>query len=60
MTQLPLEIADELEAALADVSRRRHKPKTEVVCELLEQALPHWPSPGSTQNWLSNWQDSMQ
>ena len=60
MTQLTLEIADELEAALVNVSRRRHKPKTEVARELLEQVLLHRPSAGAARNWLSNWRGSVQ
>ncbi len=60
MTQLTLEIADELEAALVNISRKLHKPETEVALELLEQVLLHQSKAGSAQNWLSTWRGSVQ
>ena len=60
MAQLTFEIADELDAALIDASQRRHKPKTEVARELLEQVLLHSPKAGAAQSWLTNWRSCMQ
>ncbi len=59
MAQLTLEIADDLNAVLTEASQRRHRPKSEIARELLEQVLLHRPTAGAAQHWLSNWRGSL-